>query len=185
MGYLVRYAYCDIFPQTVYFDQVQCFWCFFLLLNDMFLGLLLELWIVESIKLVHGSLKSWRGFPKRQNVLSAISEDQSTLCSELVDPEQVNQHPTDEDISLENNSFLYYEGTGGKPGFISFYNHSYKEGNRVPLSSTQRNEYNFLWFVGPAVLVASFIFPSLYLRKILSNIFEDSLLTGRYTFFSP
>ncbi|XP_022135241.1 uncharacterized protein LOC111007252 [Momordica charantia] len=132
---------------------------------------------VESIKLVHGSLKSWRGFPKRQNVLSAISEDQSTLCSELVDPEQVNQHPTDEDISLENNSFLYYEGTGGKPGFISFYNHSYKEGNRVPLSSTQRNEYNFLWFVGPAVLVASFIFPSLYLRKILSNIFEDSLLT--------
>ncbi|KAL3512797.1 hypothetical protein ACH5RR_025514 [Cinchona calisaya] len=34
-----------------------------------------------------------------------------------------------------------------------------------------------LWLVGPAVLVASFIFPSFYLCKILSTIFEDSLIT--------
>ncbi|CAK9330223.1 unnamed protein product [Citrullus colocynthis] len=128
----------------------------------------------ESFKLMYGLLWSWRKFP-RQNVLSAISEYQSQ-CSEQGELEQVNQHPTDEDISLQNNSFLHYEGTGGRPGFISFYNHS-KEGNRIPLSSVQSNQYKFLWFVGPAVLVASFIFPSLYLRKLLSNIFEDSLLT--------
>ncbi|KAL4036326.1 hypothetical protein IC575_005059 [Cucumis melo] len=130
---------------------------------------------VESIKLMHGLLRSWRRFPRRKNVLSAISENQSQ-CSEQVELERVTEHPTDEDISLENNSFLHYEGTGGKPGFISFYNNS-KEGNRIPLSSVQSNQYKFLWFVGPAVLVASFIFPSLYLRKLLSNIFEDSLLT--------
>uniref|UniRef100_A0A9I9E033 Uncharacterized protein n=1 Tax=Cucumis melo TaxID=3656 RepID=A0A9I9E033_CUCME len=107
--------------------------------------------------------------------LTFAKENQSQ-CSEQVELERVTEHPTDEDISLENNSFLHYEGTGGKPGFISFYNNS-KEGNRIPLSSVQSNQYKFLWFVGPAVLVASFIFPSLYLRKLLSNIFEDSLLT--------
>ncbi|KAG6589440.1 hypothetical protein SDJN03_14863, partial [Cucurbita argyrosperma subsp. sororia] len=127
----------------------------------------------ESFKLMYGLL---RRFPRRQNVLSAISEDQSQ-CSEQGELEQIDQQPTDEDISLENNSFLHSdECTGGKPGFISFYNHS-KEGYQTRLSSVQSNQHKFLWFVGPAVLVASFIFPSLYLRKLLSNIFEDSLLT--------
>lgn len=129
----------------------------------------------ESIKLTHGVLRSWRRLPRRQNVLSGISEDQSQRI-EPVELEQINQHPTDEDISPECNSLLHYEGTGGKPGFISFYNPS-KERNWIPLSSERSNQYKFLWFVGPSVLVASFIFPSLYLRKILSNIFEDSLLT--------
>lgn len=119
---------------------------------------------------MYGLLRSWRRFP-RQNVLSAISEDQSQ-CSEQGELEQVNQHPTDEDISLENNSFLHYEGTGGRPGFISFYNHS-KEGNRIPLSSVQSNQYKFLWFVGPAVLVASFIFPLF----ICGNYFQIFLRT--------
>ena len=152
----------------------------FLITKCYVLGSLLELCIVESIKLMYGLLRSWSRFPRRKNVLSAISENQSQWC-EQVELERVNEHPTDEDISLENNSFLHYEGTGGKPGFISFYNHS-KEGKRIPLSSVQSNQYKFLWFVGPAVLVASFIFPSLYLRKLLSNIFEDSLLTGQYSF---
>lgn len=169
------------FPKLSILIKSNAFDVLYKLLNDIFLGSLLELWIAESFKLMHGLLRSWRRFPRRQNVLSAISEDQSQ-CSESVDPEHVNQHPTDEDISLESNSSLLYEATGGKPGFISFYNYSCKEGNRIPLSSTQSNQYKFLWFVGPAVLVASFIFPSLYLRKILSNIFEDSLLTGQYTF---
>lgn len=46
------------------------------------------------------------------------------------------------------------------------------------MASPERNPNNLLWFVGPAVLVASFVFPSLYLRRVLSAVFEDSLLTG-------
>lgn len=54
--------------------------------------------------------------------------------------------------------------------------------DEVIISNVQRNPSSLLWFIGPAVLVASFIFPSLYLRKILSAVFEDSLLTGDQAF---
>jgi hypothetical protein len=35
-----------------------------------------------------------------------------------------------------------------------------------------------VWFVGPTILVSFLVLPSLYLRKVLSAVFEDSLLTG-------
>lgn len=55
--------------------------------------------------------------------------------------------------------------------------------DKVLISSPQKSQNNLLWFIGPSVLVASFIFPSLYMRRILSAVFEDSLLTGEPTFF--
>lgn len=89
---------------------------------------------------------------------------------------------TDDDIPIEDDVASKTETveiSRGRPGFISFYNQSYKKEPEVIVSAiTPTNQTNLLWFVGPGVLVASFIFPSLYMRRILSSVFEDSLLTG-------
>lgn len=70
------------------------------------------------------------------------------------------------------------ERSEGKPGFVSFYAAKYRKATETIPAVSQKESSNLGWFIGPAVLVASLVLPSLYLRKILSLIFEDSLLTG-------
>ncbi|KAK9278730.1 hypothetical protein L1049_028306 [Liquidambar formosana] len=133
---------------------------------------------VKSFQLLHGMLKLKGRKPKRQYVPFSNSEDQSPYTEVISDAtEQQNTAPYTDEISPVSSSSLLFEGTGGKPGLISFYNRPYKREDEILISSSQRNQNNLLWFIGPAVLVASFIFPSLYLRRILSTVFEDSLLT--------
>lgn len=65
----------------------------------------------------------------------------------------------------------------GKPGFVSFCGPSYpikEEGTETYLA---KEPSKFLWFIAPTILVASFVFPSLYMRKLVLVVFEDSLLT--------
>lgn len=88
-----------------------------------------------------------------------------------------------DDSLAASSSSVHFEGSGGKPGVISFYGQPYKQEKKVLNVHPPRTRNNSEWFLGPAVLVASFIFPSLYLRKILSFIFEDSLLTGNIVLF--
>lgn len=110
----------------------------------------------------------------------AVSEDQSEYIELEPDAsEQVSQHPNSEDNSSGGSSTIHYERTDGKPGFISFYNRPYKREDGTNIINVERSQSSLVWFAGPAVLVASFIFPSLYLRRILSTVFEDSLLTGK------
>ncbi|GAA0185354.1 hypothetical protein LIER_32642 [Lithospermum erythrorhizon] len=115
-------------------------------------------------------------FPK-SSCTFAISEDQE-LPNELEHDvlEQDNNLSAD-DVSISDPSFVY-EGSGGRPGLLSFYGYHRSKKDDVLVPITDKNQHTLLWFVAPAVLVASFIFPSLYLRQILSTIFEDSLLTG-------
>lgn len=109
----------------------------------------------------------------------AISEDQSKYIELKPDSlEQVNPHLDLEDVSSSGSLSIFHEGANGRPGLISFYNRPYKIEDKINVSDLQRNQSSLLWFVGPAVLVASFIFPSLYLRRIISTVFEDCLLTG-------
>ncbi|KAL5747165.1 hypothetical protein ACOSQ2_024462 [Xanthoceras sorbifolium] len=125
-----------------------------------------------------GLLKFQGRFPKRQNVFFAVSQDQSQFIELKPDAsEQVSQHPNSEDNSSGGSSTIHYEGTDGKPGFISFYNRPYKRDDETSITKVRRRQSSLVWFAGPAVLVTSFIFPSLYLRRILSTVFEDSLLT--------
>ncbi|XP_017253677.1 uncharacterized protein LOC108223773 isoform X1 [Daucus carota subsp. sativus] len=129
--------------------------------------------VVSSCLIVPKMLKAKKGFAKRQCILSTSSEEvaqYSDVESDASDQEQ-------DDNLTEEASSAYAEGGGGKPGLISFYNHPYKLEANVLKYSTNSNQSKVLWFVGPAVLVASFVFPSLYLRRILSTVFEDSLLT--------
>ncbi|CAB4280759.1 unnamed protein product [Prunus armeniaca] len=122
--------------------------------------------------------KSINRIPKSRSVLFAVSEDQSQYSEIKPDAaEQENHRPDSEDIFPASGSYFHFDGTDGKPGLISFYNRPYKREEEVSTNNPERNQNNLLWFIGPAVLLASFIFPSLYLRKILSTVFEDSLLT--------
>ncbi|RYQ81800.1 hypothetical protein Ahy_B10g100398 [Arachis hypogaea] len=127
--------------------------------------------LMVAIHLVNGCSRN------SHNALSVVSEDQpqsTELDEAALVPE--SEDAIAEDISTIGNSSFNLLGSDGKPGFISFFNRPYRKDNET-LSSKEESQNSILWFVGPAVLVASFIFPSLYLRKVLSIIFEDSLLT--------
>ncbi|THG15376.1 uncharacterized protein LOC114270417 [Camellia sinensis] len=133
---------------------------------------------VRMYQFIHGIKKVKDRFPKRRYILFSASEDQLP-CTELKPDatEQEKDQPLAEDVFPVNSLSFHSEGTGGRPGLISFYNRSYQREEEIHISSPRGNQNDLLWFVGPAVLVASFVFPSLYLRRILSAIFEDSLLT--------
>lgn len=135
--------------------------------------------VVNTCQIIPRMLKAEKGFTKRQCMLSTSSEDLAQYAD--VEPDASDQEKDDdliEDTFSARSSYVYAEGAGGKPGLISFYNYPYKKEATVLKVSTGSNKNKVLWFVGPAVLVASFVFPSLYLRRILSTVFEDSLLTG-------
>lgn len=118
---------------------------------------------------------------KQLNALFVVSEDQSQYC-ELETTALVPEDDTvAEDISPVSNSYSHLSGSDGKPGLISFYSRPHRRDSKILLPNSERSQNSILWFLGPAVLVASFIFPSLYLRKVLSIIFEDSLLTGNFS----
>lgn len=131
----------------------------------------------KSCAFPHQVQKSNKKIPNSQSVVFAVSEDQSLHGQTLPDVLEQENDPPNGDISPASNSYFLFDGTGGKPGLISFYNRPYKREDEVSLSTPEIKNSNLLWLVGPAVLVASFIFPSLYLRKLILTIFEDSLLT--------
>lgn len=152
-----------------------------LVTTALILGIhVVESWLGKSCKFIAGILNSRENFGKRQSILFAVSEDQSPYGETKEESlEQEIDLPNHEDVSSTSSSYLPFDWAGGRPGLISFYNRPYKAEDEVPVSGPQRNN-NLLWFIGPAVLVASFVFPSLYLRRILSTVFEDSLLTGMW-----
>lgn len=130
--------------------------------------------------------RKWNG------IVFAVSEDQSQqdeIELELASEEKEFPHPNgdaEEDIASVNASDLESDDDAvGKPGFVSFYRRPYRAEIEEPIVSgvvsPKKSQNNLLWFVGPAVLVASFVFPSLYIRRLLSAVFEDSLLTGENT----
>lgn len=125
---------------------------------------------------IHGRLNKNQSFSKRRFIFYASVNDVIS-DSEIESDDNTDQE--EDDILIEDDGeSARSERNGGRPGFISFYNQPYKKEPQIVVSTiTKSNGINLFWFVGPAVLVASFIFPSLYMRKILSTVFEDSLLT--------
>lgn len=114
----------------------------------------------------------------RQCSLFAIAEGQE---SEEHDMDR-DSEPDQQDSSADGStspviSYNHIDGALGKPGFISFYGVTKRRDDQIPVPSSEKNPNYLMWFVGPTILVTSFVFPSLYLRRIVSTIFEDSLLT--------
>ncbi|KAL3628863.1 hypothetical protein CASFOL_027909 [Castilleja foliolosa] len=134
--------------------------------------------VFKSCQLMHRNLTANDILPKRKCISYAASEDQQ-LLSELEpdDFEQENEGPLAENSASENISNDHVERAPGKPGLISFYGPTQKRGDESLVSSPGESRNSLTWLVAPTVLVASFVFPSLYLRRIISSIFEDSLLT--------
>jgi hypothetical protein len=149
-----------------------CFFFFFVLVS----------WLDKSCQFINRRPQLKGRFQKQQNALFVVSEDQSQNNElEIPAPVPENNNNITQDISPASNPSFHLSGSDGKPGFISFYNRPYRRDSEILLLNSERSQNSILWFVGPAVLVASFIFPSLYLRKLLSIIFEDSLLTGNFS----
>jgi hypothetical protein len=69
----------------------------------------------------------------------------------------------------------------GKSGFISFHGGSSQAVTVESVPHPGKEASRLVWFVGPTILVAFLVLPSLYLRKVLSAVFEDSLLTGTFS----
>lgn len=129
---------------------------------------------------IHGvpKLKGGR-HQKQQSALFVVFKDQSPyseLETAALLPE--NHDPTLEEISPASNSSFHLAVSDGKPGTISFYNCPYRSDREVISSNLKGIQNSKWWVMAPAVLVTSFAFPSLYLRRILLVFFEDSLLTG-------
>ena len=77
----------------------------------------------------------------------------------------------------------YFAGRGaGKPGFISFHGSSFQKTTVESVPHPGKEASRLVWFIGPTILVSFLVLPSLYLRKVLSAVFEDSLLTGMLSF---
>ncbi|KAK6920672.1 hypothetical protein RJ641_014350 [Dillenia turbinata] len=114
---------------------------------------------------------------KRQCLFFAISGNDTSEEFNVDDPKLEKHHSSvelAEDIPITSSDI---DGSFGKPGFVSFYSRTPKREDGSLPAGPEKTRNSLLWFVAPTVLVASFIFPSLYLRKILSTVFEDSLLT--------
>lgn len=135
--------------------------------------------IGKSGRVVLGIHKSKAEFLTRRRVLYAASEGQSPECElqlEELEPDKLNV--VTEDGIQSSCSFLPAERTAGKPGFISFHGLPYQRQEEILESGPSKEISRIFWFTGPTVLVAFLVLPSLYLRRVLSTVFEDSLLTG-------
>lgn len=112
----------------------------------------------------------------KRHILFATSEDQHSFSELEPDDLELETLVSPLEDSAPTN-ISYHERAEGKPGFISFYGPKQRIDDENLVSSPVESRNSLLWLVGPTVLVASFVFPSLYLRRVLSSIFEDSLVT--------
>ncbi|XP_031374677.1 uncharacterized protein LOC116189244 isoform X2 [Punica granatum] len=119
-----------------------------------------------------------RIFPIVRSTISAVpGEEPQSDELESDAAEQESFQPDSDDSLPSSSSYVQFEGSDGRPGFVSFYNRPYGRDKEALTFYPEKDQNNWQWFLGPTVLVTSFILPSLYLRRILSTIFEDSLLT--------
>lgn len=127
---------------------------------------------------VYRYVRSKNQFLIRRLTPLATSEDQSSYTELDLESLESEKLDLDNQDGSSKRSFSYFTGKSeGKPGFISFHGYHYIKGDEVGSTPTKKTS-KILWFIGPTVLVAFLVLPSLYLRKILSTFFEDSLLTG-------
>ncbi|XP_062206628.1 uncharacterized protein LOC133908567 [Phragmites australis] len=82
-----------------------------------------------------------------------------------------------EDAPASDSSSYFTDKGAGKPGFISFQGSNYQRTTVESVPHPGKEASRLVWFVGPTILVSFLVLPSLYLRKVLSAVFEDSLLT--------
>uniref|UniRef100_A0A0E0FRU7 Uncharacterized protein n=2 Tax=Oryza TaxID=4527 RepID=A0A0E0FRU7_ORYNI len=108
----------------------------------------------------------------------AAMDKQESITSPTTDALPVEETDNSTEDSPASGSSSYFTERGnGKSGFISFQGSSYQMKSVESVPHPGKEASRLVWFVGPTILVAFLVLPSLYLRKVLSAVFEDSLLT--------
>lgn len=114
-----------------------------------------------------------------KRIVSCTARDKqepiASLASDTPVLEDTKSNTADSSASLCS---YFTERSVGKPGFISFHGGSSQTISVESVPHPGKEASRLVWFVGPTILVAFLVLPSLYLRKVLSAVFEDSLLTG-------
>ena len=114
-----------------------------------------------------------------KRIVSCTASDKqepiASLTSDTPVLEDTNSNTADSSASLGSD---FTERSAGKPGFISFHGGSSQTLSVESVPHPGKEASRLVWFVGPTILVAFLVLPSLYLRRVLSAVFEDSLLTG-------
>ncbi|KAF7030204.1 hypothetical protein CFC21_041801 [Triticum aestivum] len=144
-----------------------------------------------AVQRVNGSRMQYLGTLKEQVLRSSSNHDGhikrivSCTASDKQEPiasltsdtpvlEDTKSNTADSSASLGSD---FTERSAGKPGFISFHGGSSQTLSVESVPHPGKEASRLVWFVGPTILVAFLVLPSLYLRRVLSAVFEDSLLT--------
>ena len=119
------------------------------------------------------------GVPK----LRARLQPQTALAVGSEDHSQISylQRAPKDTFPIASSCF-HISGNDGKP-VVTFCNSPFSRDNEVNSSNSERTMNTILWFIGPAVLVASLGFPLICLPEIFCRIFRDKSLTGEWLLF--
>ncbi|XP_072966249.1 uncharacterized protein [Typha angustifolia] len=129
-------------------------------------------------QIVQISSKPKEGYVSKRSATFASSEGETSFTElDSITSESEKFQVSVESYSLDCSSSILTERNQGKAGFISFYNIPDQRRNIVSGSNDIKEAPRVVWLIGPTILVAFLVLPSLYLRKLLSIILEDSLLT--------
>ncbi|CAL4947900.1 unnamed protein product [Urochloa decumbens] len=108
----------------------------------------------------------------------AATDKQEPVVSLASDTPVLQHSEGGTEVAPASESTSYFTGRGaGKPGFISFQGSSFQKTTVESVPHPGKEASRLVWFIGPTILVSFLVLPSLYLRKLLSAVFEDSLLT--------
>ncbi|CAO2183134.1 unnamed protein product [Urochloa humidicola] len=111
-------------------------------------------------------------------VCFAATDKQEPVVSLASDTPVLQHSEAGTEVAPASESSSYFTGRGaGKPGFISFQGSSFQKTTVESVPHPGKEASRLVWFIGPTILVSFLVLPSLYLRKLLSAVFEDSLLT--------
>ncbi|KAF8696146.1 hypothetical protein HU200_037039 [Digitaria exilis] len=117
-------------------------------------------------------------FHNKRHVCFAAADKQEPVISHTSDTPALKETENDTKVAPASETSSYFTGRGaGKPGFILFQGSNFQKTTLESVPHPGKEASRLVWFIGPTILVSFLVLPSLYLRKLLSAVFEDSLLT--------
>ncbi|XP_029126751.1 uncharacterized protein LOC109797863 isoform X2 [Cajanus cajan] len=132
----------------------------------------------KTYQYVHGVPKLRGRLQKQQYAFVDVFEDRSQINGLQTAALVPKNHDSNaEDIFSISNPSFHLSGNDGKPGVVPFCNRPFSRNNEVILSNSGRILNSLLCFIGPGVLVASFIWPSFCFPGLFRRICGNSSST--------
>ncbi|BAT76068.1 hypothetical protein VIGAN_01402500 [Vigna angularis var. angularis] len=123
----------------------------------------------KSCQYIHGVPPKLRGRYQKQHAVAGSGNQPHISGREksVLVPEKHDS--ISENTFLVNKSCFHLPQNGGKPGLVRFCDLNRE--NEVISSNSEKTQNSASWILGPAILVASFIFPPIVLPEVMLNIF--------------